>query len=178
MVQDLLDISRIEAGRLKLDMESVDPAEITSEASQAFEREIAAKHQELKVDVSQELPTITGDRGRLIQVLTNLLSNANKYTPEGGNIVIRAERSPDNGVSYVEWRVTDDGIGMTPDEVGQLFTKYFRSKNDVVRSVQGTGLGLVITRSIVEMHGGYMTVQSEYGSGTTFSFALPVSTTQ
>ncbi len=72
------------------------------------------------------------------------------------------------------WQVSDDGIGMTQDEVAQLFTKYFRSKNDVVRNIQGTGLGLVITRSIVELHGGHMAVESESGVGTTFSFTLPV----
>jgi signal transduction histidine kinase len=74
----------------------------------------------------------------------------------------------------VAWFVSDDGIGMTQDEVAQLFTKYFRAKNDSVRNVQGTGLGLVITRSIVELHGGLMSVESEHGAGTTFGFTLPV----
>ncbi|MFN2283981.1 MAG: ATP-binding protein, partial [Anaerolineae bacterium] len=75
---------------------------------------------------------------------------------------------------YVRWSVKDNGIGMKPDELTRLFTKYFRASNAAVRSVQGTGLGLVITRSIVEMHGGQVMVESEYQQGSTFSFAIPI----
>jgi len=173
LVQDLLDVSRIESGKLRLEIEPVAPAEITYEATQAFEQAIALKDQHLHIDVSPDLPPVMGDRGRLIQVLTNLLSNANKYTPEGGHISVRATVAKTDNRA-VNWQVSDNGIGMTQDEVSQLFTKYFRSKNDIVRNVQGTGLGLVITRSIVELHGGHMAVESESGVGTTFSFTLPV----
>lgn len=174
MVQDLLDISRIESGKLRLEIEPVAPAEIIYEATQAFEQALTAKHQELHIDVSPDLPPVMGDRGRLIQVLTNLLSNANKYTPEGGHIAVRAELASTEGKPAVSWQVSDDGIGMTQDEVAQLFTKYFRSKSDTVRNVQGTGLGLVITRSIIELHGGHIHVESEHGGGATFSFTLPL----
>lgn len=173
LVQDLLDVSRIESGRLKLEIEPVAPAEITYEAIQAFEQALAQKSQHLHIDVSPDLPPVMGDRDRLIQVLTNLLSNANKYTPDGGHISVRAAIATGDSPA-VTWQVCDDGIGMTQDEVAQLFTKYFRSTNDAVRSIQGTGLGLVITRSIVELHGGHMAVESKSGVGTTFSFTLPV----
>jgi signal transduction histidine kinase len=174
LVQDLLDVSRIESGRLRLDMGRIVPEEIVSEAVQAFEQEIAAKHQTLQVVLPPSLPTVMGDRGRLIQVLTNLVSNANKYTPENGTITVSADVWADKGQEYVRWSVKDNGIGMKPDELDRLFTKYFRASNAAVRSVQGTGLGLVITRSIVEMHGGQVMVESEYQHGSTFSFAIPI----
>lgn len=175
IVQDLLDVSRIESGRLKLEIGPVVPEEVVSEAVQAFEQEISGKQQQLNVHIPSDLPTVQGDRGRLIQVLTNLLSNANKYTPEGGDIEIHAALSTDDGQACILWQVKDSGIGMTEDEVNQLFTKYFRSRRSEVRSIQGTGLGLVITRSIVEMHGGHIKVESEYGEGSTFSFTIPLS---
>lgn len=177
LVQDLLDVSRIESGRLKLEMGQVIPAEIVSEAVQAFKQEIETKQQTLEVAIQPDIPTVVGDRGRLIQVLTNLVSNANKYTPEGGHITLSAELHARNGVDYVRWCVTDTGIGMTPEDLEKLFTKYFRASNSAVRSVQGTGLGLVITRSIVEMHNGYVDVQSTYQKGSQFSFAIPIQTT-
>lgn len=174
LVQDLLDVSRIESGRLRLDMGRIVPEEIVSEAVQAFEQEIAAKHQTLQVVLPPSLPVVIGDRGRLIQVLTNLVSNANKYTPEQGMITISANVWTNKDQEYVRWSVQDNGIGMKPDELERLFTKYFRASNAAVRSVQGTGLGLVITRSIVEMHGGQVMVESEYQKGSTFSFAIPI----
>lgn len=174
LVSDLLDMSRIEAGRLRLEMSSVEPASVVEEAVQSFEQAITQKNQTLEVEVAPDLPTIYGDRGRLVQVLTNLLSNANKYTPEGGEISLHVDRWDVDGRSYVRWRLRDTGIGMTPEEMDRLFTKFFRSNNPEVRNVKGTGLGLVISRSIVEMHDGQMFVESEEGRGSTFTFAIPV----
>ncbi|MCD6284640.1 MAG: GAF domain-containing protein, partial [Anaerolineae bacterium] len=150
IVQDLLDVSRIEGGQFDLEMGPVAPEEIVTEATQAFKQEITARNQELIVEVSEGLPTVTGDRGRLIQVLTNLISNATKYTPEGGKVTVRADVVSDLGTPCVRFSILDTGIGMAPEEVEHLFTKYFRSQQSAVRGVQGTGLGLVITRSIVE----------------------------
>lgn len=175
IVQDLLDISRIESGRLQLEMGPVMPEEVISEAVQAFEQEISAKSQELEVVIESDLPTVPGDRERLIQVLTNLISNANKYTPEQGQITLKVETQANHGQTSVRWSVRDTGIGMTDEERRQLFTKYFRSQRDAVRNVPGTGLGLVITQSIIEMHGGEMHVESELNRGSTFSFTVPIS---
>ncbi len=174
LVRDLLDVSRIESGRLRLEMGSVVPEEIVSEAVQAYQQAIAAKGQKLNVEIEPELPTVLGDRGRLIQVMTNLVSNANKYTPAGGTITLRVGRWYNEGREYVRWSVQDTGVGMTPEEQKKLFTKYFRATNNAVRSEKGTGLGLVITRSIIEMHGGQIWVESEYQKGSTFSFTVPV----
>jgi signal transduction histidine kinase len=113
---------------------------------------------------------LLGDQGRVIQILTNLLSNAHKYTPVGGSIAIAARR--EGGEVCVEIR--DSGVGLTVEEQSQLFAKFFRASNRATQEVGGTGLGLAITRSLVEMHGGQITVQSVPGEGSTFSFTLPI----
>ncbi len=174
LVTDLLDISRIEAGRLRLEMSDVSPQALTEEAVQSFEQAIAEKQQTLELEMAPELPTLHVDRGRIVQVLMNLLSNANKYTPEGGHITLGVEPCKRDGLPHVCWRVEDTGIGMPEEELAKLFTKFFRGSSPEVRNVKGTGLGLVISRSIVEMHDGEMMVESTLGEGSTFSFALPV----
>ncbi len=113
---------------------------------------------------------VSADADRVTQILTNLLSNAHKYTPDGGSIRVTAEMR-----DIIVWvAVRDSGIGLTPDERAQLFTKFFRAQNATTRAIGGTGLGLAITRSLVEMHGGEMGVVSAVGEGSTFSFTLPV----
>ncbi|MCD4738830.1 MAG: GAF domain-containing protein [Anaerolineae bacterium] len=174
LVSDLLAISRIESGRVQLIMELIDPREVTIEAVQSFRQAFEDKNQTLVVANSFQLPAIQGDQGRLVQVLTNLLSNANKYTPEGGRITLSLEHDELEGQSYIRWQVTDDGIGMTPEEVGNLFTKFYRADNPEVREQRGTGLGLAISHRIVEMHKGYVQVESEPGQGSTFSVGIPV----
>jgi signal transduction histidine kinase len=115
----------------------------------------------------------------LIQVLTNLVSNAYKYTPEGGQIEICA-RSCSEDAKAVEQdgvvlcSVADTGVGIAPEDQERLFTKYFRADDPAVRNVKGTGLGLVITKSLVEMHGGEIWVESEVNKGSTFAFTVPV----
>jgi signal transduction histidine kinase len=115
-----------------------------------------------------------------MQVLTNLVSNAHKYTPEGGDITVRAQlwsngHDDDGNGEFVLCSVADTGIGMSPEDRERLFkTKYFRADNPAVRSVPGTGLGLVITKSLVELHGGEIWVESELGEGSTFFFTVPV----
>ena len=174
LVQDLLDVSRIESGRLQLDLRPLQPAELIREALQNFEHALAERRQTLTMEIEANLPLVTGDRVRLNQVLINLLSNAIKYTPEEGRVTVLADRWSANGKAYVRWRVQDSGIGMTPEELEKLFTKYFRSSHPLVRSVRGTGLGLVITRSIVELHGGQISVASEAQKGSTFTVLLPI----
>ncbi|MFP4345250.1 MAG: GAF domain-containing protein [Anaerolineales bacterium] len=173
LVSDLLDISRIEAGRLRLEMDNVNPVSVTEDAVQSFENAISGKEQTLTLELEPHLPRIRADRGRIVQVLTNLLSNANKYTPAGGQVVLRVRRWHTDGESYVRWDVQDSGIGMPEDEQAKLFTKFFRGSSPEVRNVKGTGLGLVISRSIVEMHDGEMMVESAPGEGSTFSFVIP-----
>jgi signal transduction histidine kinase len=171
LVQDLLDISRIEAGRLKLEIGPVLLVEVLEESARGLRREMELKKQTLDVEVRGDLPPVVADRNRLVQILTNLLSNAYKYTPEGGHIRLIAEPAEDH---FVRCSVVDDGIGMTKEEQERLFTKYFRSQNPLVRSAPGTGLGLVITKGLVEMQRGEIWVQSEPGKGSTFAFTIPI----
>jgi signal transduction histidine kinase len=179
LVSELLDVSRIESGRVRLELGEVPVAEIVDEVLQAIRGQVETKQQELQTDISSDLPPVWGDRSRLSQILTNLVSNAFKYTPEGGQITVRARRHPSGeGVGgrngFVLCSVADTGIGIRPEDRERLFTKYFRADDPTVRSVSGTGLGLVITKSLVELHGGEIWVESEEGKGSTFSFTIPI----
>ena len=177
LVSDLADMARIEAGQLRLEMSPISVKVVVEETLRGLAGQIAEKNQELIVEVPDDLPPIMADHTRMVQVLTNLVSNAHKYTPEGGKIWVGAQRlvAPvDGGTQEVihHW-VRDTGIGMTPDELSQLFTKFFRSQRGKDMA-QGTGLGLNITKNLVERHAGAIWVESEVGHGTTFHFTIPV----
>jgi signal transduction histidine kinase len=177
LVSDLLDISRIESGRLRLELGDVSIEQVVEDALRTTRRQIEAKQQVLEVDISSDLPLVRGDQNRLVQVLTNMVSNAHKYTPEMGHIAVRAQRwENDQGVEqdgFVLCSVTDNGVGISPEDQQRLFTKYFRADDPAVRSEAGTGLGLVVTKSLVELHGGEIWVESEIGKGSTFAFTVP-----
>jgi len=170
LVSDLQDISRIETGHMRLELRTVHLSEALRDALQATQAQIEARSQQLTVKIPEDLPKVRADPARLGQILINLLSNAYKYTPEGGHIQVRAWQQD----SFVHCAVSDTGIGISPDEQARLFTKFFRSENPVVREMPGTGLGLCIVKSLVELQGGRITVESEPGKGTTFSFTVPV----
>ncbi len=179
LVSDLADISRIEAGRLKLDFEAVNTNDIVSEAVRAHRANLEQKEQSLELQIPEELPPVWGDDTRLVQILINLISNANKYTPPKGKIVIRAEHAtnqwdPEGAKEVVLIAVEDNGIGLSPEDQAKIFTKFFRSDDPKAREAPGTGLGLNIARNLVEMQGGKIWFESEYQSGTTFYFTVPV----
>jgi signal transduction histidine kinase len=175
LVADLLDVSRIEAGRLRLDMKPVDLREVIDTVLQSVQTQIIAKKLALQLEVPEKLPPVLGDQGRLIQVITNLVSNAYKYTPEGGQIHIKADGLAVTLPSdHLTISVRDTGLGISPEDQQKIFTKFFRAEDPQVRDVPGTGLGLSITKSLVEMHGGEIWFESEVGKGTTFAFTLPI----
>jgi len=179
LVSSLLDISRIESGRIRINLSDVSVEQVIEESLRTIRQQIDEKEQRLEVEVSPDLPLVRGDRERLIQVLTNLVSNAHKYTPSGGQIRVQARLqlgAEGNGArnGYVMCSVSDTGVGMSPQDQERLFTKYFRSEDPAVRSESGTGLGLVITKSLVELQGGEIWVESEQGQGSTFAFTIPV----
>jgi signal transduction histidine kinase len=169
LINDLLDLSRMEAGRLDLHRTSLDLARLIPEVVGSLRPLIEAKRQRLRLDVGEALPTVWADQDRVTQILTNLISNAHKYTLAEGNITVAARR--DNG--FVRVDVSDTGIGLSPEDQAQLFTKFFRAHDRSPQAGGGTGLGLVITRFLVELHGGRITVSSSPGQGSTFSFSLP-----
>lgn len=169
LINDLLDLSRIEAGRVDLHRRSLDLARLILDVAGSLRLLIDAKRQRLRLDLGDALPAVWADADRVTQILTNLISNAHKYTPVEGSIVVAARR--DDG--FVRVDVSDSGIGLSPEERAQLFTKYFRAHDRSPEAGGGTGLGLVITRSLIELHGGRITVSSAPGQGSTFSFSLP-----
>jgi PAS domain S-box-containing protein len=173
LVNDLLDLSRIEAGRVKLNLLPLHMDEVTHEVVDSLQGEIARRNLKLEVETPSDLPLVQGDRNRIVQVLTNLVSNAYKYTPPGGRITLALH--PINGELQVH--VSDTGIGIASEDVDRVFERFFRADHEMVHEQAGTGLGLPIAKSIVEMHGGRMWVKSELGKGSTFSFSLPVAET-
>ncbi len=179
LVSDLNDTTKIEAGRLRLDFKSVEINELLDEILRSTKRQIDDKKQTVQVDLPSTLPKVWGDRTRLGQILTNLVSNANKYTPESGALVIGAEASanhwdPEGASRVVHVWLRDSGIGISPEEQPKIFQKFFRSDDPKAREVPGTGLGLNITKSLVEMQGGRIWFESQYQRGSTFHFTVPV----
>lgn len=180
LVSDLNDNSKIEAGRLRLDYKAVDLTELVDEVSRSTRRQIEDKKQTLQVALPPDLPPVWADRTRVAQVLVNLVSNANKYTPEGGAILLSAEDVPNRwepeAAAYrvVHLAVKDNGIGISPEDQVKIFQKFFRSEDSKAREAPGTGLGLNITRSLVEMQGGKIWFESEFRQGTTFHITIPV----
>jgi signal transduction histidine kinase len=179
LVSDLTDISRIEAGRLRLDTELLDFNVIVEEVLRSTSSQIEAKNQNLIFDLPNDLPPILADSNRLIQVMINLVSNAYKYTPNEGNIEISASVIPHKqGTAERQFdvlvSVKDDGEGMSSDDQAKLFSKFFRSDNPNVRQESGTGLGLSITKHLIELQGGKIWCESEIGVGTTFYFTVPI----
>ena len=170
LVSDLAEISRIESGNLRIEPRAVPVWDVIDEVVTLTKTQVEEKNQTLSVDIPDELPKSWCDRNRLAQVLTNLISNANKYTPEGGSILVQAVRRE----GMIQIKVQDDGRGMTPDDQKMLFSKFFRSGDEKVREAPGTGLGLSITKNLIELQGGKIWFESEFRKGTTFYFTVPI----
>lgn len=179
LVSDLNDLTKQQTNNLRLDIVPVSLAEVVAETLRSQQRMLDEKEQTVTVDIPERLPAALGDRTRLVQIMTNFVSNANKYTPEGGAVTIRARAArnvwdPQGAPDVIHCSVRDTGVGMSEDDLRQLFTPYFRSGNPAVREQPGTGLGLTITRGLIELHGGKVWVESTLGEGTTFHFTIPV----
>jgi signal transduction histidine kinase/CheY-like chemotaxis protein len=172
LISDLLDISRIVAGKLLLEVESIDLAELIDTSLESLEQSAVEKRIEIRRRVSSEpMPTV-GDPARLQQVLWNLLSNAIKFTPEGGYVEIAARRVD----ATVELSVTDSGIGIRREHLEGIFDRFRQSSSTTTRRYGGLGLGLSIAKHLVELHGGTISAFSEgAGTGATFTVTLPLS---
>jgi signal transduction histidine kinase/CheY-like chemotaxis protein len=169
MVTDLLDISRIEAGKVDLNVQVVSIPRIVEQVIDSLRKEFQDRKLTVASDMQGDLPEIFGDPNRISQIVFNLLSNACKYTSEGG-ATVRARLVDD----AIQIDVVDTGIGISAGAQEKLFSRFFRVDDPFVRQQPGTGLGLHITRSLVEMHGGRIWLQSKPGTGSTFSFTLPL----
>jgi signal transduction histidine kinase len=168
LIHDILESSIIDAGLLKLEMQPVLlPRLIQGVVDDMARRAVGCR---FVVDLPDRLPVVEADAERITQVLRNLLDNAVKYSPGGGLILVRAETRP----GEVLVSVADQGVGIAPEDLHQLFEKYFRAKTGLIRHVVGSGLGLPISHAIVESHGGRIWAESVAGQGSTFYFTLPV----
>jgi PAS domain S-box-containing protein len=169
LIDDLLSVSRMESGRLVLDPRPLDLAVVVERILSPF-RAMAAKHT-LRTKLPTSLPVVWGDPDKVEQILTNLVGNAIKYSPGGGEVLVTVDADGD----AVQVSVRDQGIGMSPRDMGQLFEKFYRVDREEVRRAGGTGLGLYITKRLVEMHGGRLWAESWPQVGSVFRFTLPTS---
>ena len=169
LINEILDLSKVEAGRMELETASFD-LPLAIDNARTFVRERATKHGiTLDVEVDERLGDYVGDERKIKQILLNLLSNAVKFTPEGGRIRIDARQSD----GAVEISVSDTGIGIAPDDLPKIFEEFRQVRTDYAHKSEGTGLGLTLAKKFVELHGGKIWVESEAGKGSTFTFSLP-----
>jgi len=170
LVNELLDVSRLEAGGLRLEIQAVPVRDLIDSVQRAFDVLCRQKGIDLEVDIALNVPdAIPADAIRLRdQVLGNLMSNAIKFTPEGGSIRVSVRRAPDN---FIVIEVSDTGSGIPDDQRPHIFDKYYQV-GEAARST-GAGLGLAIANDVVEAHGGRIEVESEVGKGTLFRVWLP-----
>ena len=169
LVNDLLDISRIESGRVKLELKPIPIESLIDSVVASLHTRVEEKKLTLLVTLPEgDLPRVYADRDRVIQILTNLVSNAYQYTPPGGTITVRAHEAGE----FVQIDVVDTGIGIALENQPKVFERFYRVDDPNVTEFPGTGLGLAIVKSLVEMHEGRIWLTSEVGAGTTFSFTL------
>ncbi len=174
LITDLLTLSGIESGNMPLNQEPVDLRTLVTGAIQDQELTLTARHLEVSTHVPAEPVLARVDRDRIGQVLTNLVSNACKFTPVSGALDVTLVVHDTGRGSQARIAVTDSGIGIPPEDVPRLFERFFRARNATEQAIQGTGLGLAICCAIVEAHQGRLVIDSELGRGTTATVVLPL----
>jgi signal transduction histidine kinase len=172
LINDILDLSKIEAGRMELHLETFPLVPVIEDVAKTIEPMASKNGNRLVIDCPADLGTIHADQTRLRQSLLNLASNANKFT-EKGTLSIAAHQGKENGCDWITLAVTDTGIGMTPEQMGKLFQEFAQASSSTASKYGGTGLGLVISRRFCQMMGGDITVDSDPGRGSTFTIRVP-----
>jgi two-component system phosphate regulon sensor histidine kinase PhoR len=172
LIDNLLSVSRIERNNLTVETKPIDLSIIAKDIFLSFEQQAQTKKQHFNLNIPDKLPLVMADPFRIGQVFINLISNALNYTPEAGAIIV----SIFNKASYIEVSVQDTGEGIPKDALPRLFTKFFRVSGSLEQGSKGTGLGLYITKSIVELHKGKIWAESTVGKGSTFTFTIPTAT--
>ena len=180
LINDLLDLQKISAGKFKWKMEDIDVVKIIKSSVQTFSGGGAARNVRIVSQLEPGLPLVTGDNDKVVQLIANLLSNAIKFTRGGSKVVVAAERGEDPNLvadprfrKYVKVSVIDEGIGIAPENIDKIFEKFQQVEDHVTRSKGGTGLGLSICKEIVLHHGGKIWAESVLNEGSTFAFTLP-----
>ncbi len=172
LINDVLDLSRIEAGRIELLLEEFDPAVLVEEITGAHRPLIEANKNLLAVDYEGARGKMKSDVGRVRQILSNLLSNAAKFTKEG-SVSVKARRQTVNSIPFVDFEVTDTGIGISEEQLAILFHPFAQGNREIRKKYGGTGVGLILTHRICQILGGEISVESKVGAGTTFGVRLP-----
>lgn len=170
LIDDLFELSRIDAGALTLDLQRVAVSELVNDALDALGPQARARGITLRSDLPAILPPLRVDAQQIARVLANLVSNALRHTPQGGTITLSIHIQPDARITI---NVIDDGEGIAPEDLPQIFARFYRGEKSRSRATGGAGLGLAIARGIVEAHGGTIAISSELGRGTTVTFTLP-----
>jgi two-component system cell cycle sensor histidine kinase PleC len=170
IISDILDIAKIESGTASLALAPQDTHELIEGSVMLVRDRMESREQRLEMRLAPELPALMADGRRVKQILINLLSNANKFTPNGGRIVLTADATPEGGVTIV---VTDTGPGMTPNELRVALKPFGQVRSDHLHTHGGTGLGLPIAVAIAKQHGGDLRLASKFGAGTTATLTLP-----
>ena len=173
LINEVLDLSRIETGKMRLSLTDIDLAEVIESLRSAMMPMLTRRKQSLEVEAEDGLPLVYADKARIRQVLLNLLSNSTKFTPDGGKLKVEAARQ-DNRCQV---SVIDNGIGIKTEDQERIFEPFSQLDSPLIQKREGTGLGLMIARQIIEKHGGRIWVESEYGKGSRFTFTLPLTTT-
>lgn len=174
LIDDILDLSKVETGKMELELSEFNLKDLI-EGSLVMFKEKAMKHNiKVKAEVEKGISTIIADERKIKQVMFNLLSNAMKFTPDGGSVFVRARLLKDtDSLDFIEITVEDTGIGISPDDQKRLFQPFHQLEIALSKKYPGTGLGLAICKRIVELHGGKIWVESEVGKGSRFSFVIP-----
>lgn len=171
-INNLLDLSKVEAGRMKVYLERTPVQDIVSQVFRQLNPIFMKKHQHVSASFAPDLPDIPMDREKVKKILVNLLSNAHKFTPESGVIQLKIDMSEDG--QWVKITVSDNGIGLRRNQIATIFDKFFQVDESLNHEHHGTGLGLTMVKYFVELHGGRVWVVSEPGQGSTFTFTLPL----
>jgi signal transduction histidine kinase len=180
LVTDLNDVTQLEANKFNLTLGAIDFRQIYFESLRNVQQGFDRKQQKIVSEIPDELPMIWGDQKRLVQIMVNFLSNANKYTPAGGTITARAEVAlntwdKEGARRVLHIQIADTGIGISKEDLPKLFREqYFRTANAKATEEPGTGLGMVLTRGLILQHGGQVWVESTLNVGTTFHFTIPL----
>ena len=171
LINQILDMAKVESGKMKLSLSSLPMKSLLNEISLLVADMVSKKKIELSLEIAEDLPNIEADELKVKEIIYNLLSNAVKFTPEGGKIGLRAKRA-DSEIEIVVW---DTGDGIAPENMGKIFEGFFRVDTPYSRVTEGTGLGLPLSKKLVELHGGKLSVESEgLNKGTSVRFTLPV----
>ncbi len=170
LISDILDLSKIESGKIKLQLTDTNLSDVIEPLARTMKPIGASRKQSLDIKVEKGLPPVHVDKAKLKQVLFNLLSNATKFTPDGGKLKIEAVRKND----WCQVSLIDNGIGIKKEDQERIFEPFHQLDNSLAKGKSGTGLGLALAKQIVERHGGKIWVESEYSKGSRFNFTLPL----